>query len=168
MNLFLARHGEAVATGGVVLRDADRPLSVRGEEDAALMGRVLARICPNLQMVVTSPLLRAVRTGEIMGNEIGSHPVFSVTNHLAPGFRHKSLLDELMLLASDGDILAVGHQPDLSAFIAFLVSGAADASVGMPPGAVARLTVRPGRARHSATLEWLLTPQLAKSVLIAG
>ncbi|MBP1647501.1 MAG: hypothetical protein H6Q30_946, partial [Bacteroidetes bacterium] len=38
MNLYLARHSEAVATGGSVVRDADRPLSVRGEEDAALMG----------------------------------------------------------------------------------------------------------------------------------
>lgn len=168
MNLFLARHGEAVATGGAILRDAERPLSVRGEEDAALMGRALAQICPNLEMVVTSPLLRAVRTGEIMGNEIMSHPIFSVTNHLAPGFRPKSLLDELLLLAADGNILAVGHQPDLSAFIAFLISGSGDASVGMPPGAVARLTVRPGRNRESAVLEWLLTPQLAKSLLLAG
>ena len=123
MNLYLARHGEAVATGGSVVRDADRPLSARGEEDAALMGRFLARICPALGMVLTSPLLRAVRTGEIMGNEISSHPVFSVSNQLAPGFRPKSLYEELVRLSGDGDILAVGHQPDLSGFIAYLISG---------------------------------------------
>jgi phosphohistidine phosphatase len=168
MNLYLARHGEAVATGGPIVRDAERPLSVRGEEEAVLMGRVLAQICPALELVVTSPLLRAVRTGEIMGNEIATHPIFSVTNHLAPGFRHKSLLEELLMLAGDGDILAVGHQPDLGTFIAFLISGSGDASVAMPPGAVARLTVQPGRARPGASLDWLLTPQLAKGVVLAG
>ncbi len=168
MNLFLARHGEAVATGGSVVRDADRPLSVRGEEEAVLMGRVLAQICPALEMVITSPLLRAVRTGEIMGNEITDHAIFTVSNHLAPGFRHKNLYDELVMLCGDGDVLAVGHQPDLSAFIAYLISGSASASVAMVPGAVARLTIQTGKSRPDAALDWLLTPQIAKSLVIAG
>ena len=168
MNLYLARHSEALATGGSVVRDADRPLSVRGEEDAALMGRLLARICPTLEMVITSPLLRAVRTGEIMGNEISSHPIFSASNHLAPGFRHKALYEELVMLSGDGNVLAVGHQPDLSAFIAYLISGSSAASVAMPPGAVARLTVRAGKTRPDASLEWLLTPELAKIMIVTG
>ena len=151
-----------------VVRDADRPLSVRGEEDATLMGRILAQICPALEMVVTSPLLRAVRTGEIIGNEISSHPIFKVSNHLAPGFRHKNLYDELALLCGDGDVLAVGHQPDLSGFIAYLISGPAAASVAMAPGAVARLTVQPGKSRPDATLEWLLTPHVVRSLALAG
>jgi phosphohistidine phosphatase len=154
--------------GGTIVRDADRPLSVRGEEDAVLMGRILAQICPDLELVVTSPLVRAVRTGEILGSETSSHPVFSVSNHLAPGFRHKNLYDELTMLCANGDVLAVGHQPDLSAFIAYLIAGHAPASVAMPPGAVARLTVQPGRSRPDATLDWLLTPQVAKSLASVG
>ncbi len=150
------------------MRDADRPLSVRGEEDATVMGRVLAQLCPTLELVVTSPLLRAVRTGEIMGSEISSHPVFSVSNHLAPGFRHKNLYEELVMLCGDGDVLAVGHQPDLSGFIAFLISGSASATVAMAPGAVARLTVQKGKSRPDATLDWLLTPQVVRSLALAG
>ncbi len=168
MNLYLARHGEAVATGGSIARDADRPLSVRGEDDAVLMGRVLARLCPGLEMVVTSPLVRAVRTGEIVGSEISSHPIIKVSNHLAPGFRHKSLYDELVMLCGDRDVLAVGHQPDLSGFIAYLISGSSSALVAMAPGAVARLTVQKGKTRPDGTLEWLLTPQVARSLAIGG
>jgi phosphohistidine phosphatase len=168
MNLYLARHGEALATGGSIARDADRPLSVRGEEEATMMGRVLSQICPALEMVVTSPLLRAVRTGEIMGNEISSHPIFTASNLMAPGFRHKNLYDELVMLCGDGDVLAVGHQPDLSAFIAYLISGANSATVAMAPGAVARLTVKTGKNRPDATLDWLLTPQVAKCLTLVG
>jgi phosphohistidine phosphatase len=164
MNLYLVRHGEAVPTGGSVGRDADRPLSVRGEEEATLMGRILAEICPALEKVITSPLLRCVRTGEIMGNEISRHPIFSVSNHLAPGFRNKTLYDELVMRCGDGDVLAVGHQPDLSGFIAYLIAGSTSASVTMVPGAVARLTVKTGKSRPDAALEWLLTPQVAKSL----
>ena len=168
MNLYLARHGEAIATGGSIVRDADRPLTVRGEEDAVLMGRILAQICPSLEMVITSPLIRAVRTGEIMGNEITTHPIFTVSNHLAPGFRPKSLYDELVMLSGDGDVLAVGHQPDLSGFIAYLISGSASAVVAMAPCAVARLTVQTTKSRPDAALEWLLTPQVAKSLTLVG
>ena len=168
MNLYLTRHGEALATGGTIMRDADRPLSVRGEEDAALMGRVLAQLCPALEMVITSPLVRAVRTGEIMGNEISSHPIFKLSNHLSPGFRHKNLYEELVMLCGDGDVLAVGHQPDLSGFVAFLISNPASARVAMAPGAVARLTVQPGKVRPDATLEWLLTPQVARFLALGG
>jgi phosphohistidine phosphatase len=170
MNLYLARHGEAVATGGSVVRDADRPLSARGEEDAALMGRVLVRICPSLAMVITSPLVRAVRTGEIMGKQIGSHPVFSVSEHLSPGFRFKNLYDELLTRCGDHDVLAVGHQPDLSGFIAYMISGSASspATVAMVPGAIALLSVRGGKTRPDAALEWLLTPQVAKSLILPG
>lgn len=168
MNLYLARHGEAIATGGSIVRDADRPLTVRGEEDAVLMGRILAQVCPTLEMVITSPLVRAVRTGEIMGNEITTHPIFTVTNHLAPGFRPKNLYDELVMLCGDGDILAVGHQPDLSSFIAYLISGSASAVVSMAPCAVARLTVQTTKSRPDATLEWLLTPQVARSLTLVG
>jgi phosphohistidine phosphatase SixA len=169
MNLYLVRHGEAIATGGAVVRDADRPLSLRGEEEAVLMGRTLARIGPGLEKVITSPILRAVRTGEIMGNEISSHPVFTVSNHLAPGFRYKNLYDELVAYCGDGDALAVGHQPDLSGFIAYLITGSSSspASVAMVPGAVALLTVRAGKSRPDAVLEWLLTPQVAKSLILA-
>ena len=170
MILYLARHGEAEPTGGSIARDADRPLSARGEEDAMFMGRALACISPSLTMVITSPLVRAVRTGEIMGKEIGSQPVFSVSNQLAPGFRFKSLYEELLALGGSGEALAVGHEPDLSGFIAYLISGSASspATVAMPPGAVARLSVRGGKTRPDAALEWLLTPQVVRSLMKAG
>ena len=78
MNLYIARHAEALALGGTIVRDADRRLSPRGEDDAALMGRALARLDPDVDIIVTSPLVRSIETGEIVVSEIaGKYTAFS-------------------------------------------------------------------------------------------
>ena len=162
MNLYLIRHAEAMPVGGMVTRDADRRLSPRGEDDAALMGRALFLLDPDVKIIVTSPLVRAIETGEIIGKEIGDHPVMHVSEHLAPGFNDKSLFQELQLLGAGSSIIAVGHQPDMSDFVSFLIAGSLSASVAMAAGSVAKLVVDgPDPQGH---LAWLLTPEAVRSL----
>jgi phosphohistidine phosphatase len=164
MNIYLIRHTEAVPVGGTIARDADRTLSARGEADAALMGEALARIDPGLDVVVTSPLARAVRTGEIIGSKITHHPVLHVSEHLAPGFHHRTLMQELVSLGGGGSIIAVGHQPDLTNFISFFIAGSSYAAIAMETGAIAHIAMRPDGSRSEAHLRWILTPDIVKSL----
>lgn len=164
MNLYLARHAEAVPVGGRILRDADRILSAAGEDDALRMGRALAKIDPSINIVTTSPLLRAIHTGEIIGHEVSSHPIFHVTEHLAPGFREKTLLETLHALSGGGSVVAVGHQPDMSAFVSYLIADATSAAVAFPPGAVACVRIKQIATHPEAHLLWLLTPDVVKSL----
>jgi len=160
VNLYIVRHAEALPVGGIITRDADRKLSPRGEEDAALMGRALAHLDPNLEIIVTSPLRRAIETGEIMGEEISDHPIMRVTGHLAPGLSANALLRELIALSAGSSIVAIGHQPDMSSFISHLIANNQEASVAMSTGAVAKLVLE--GSRPQAYLSWLLTPDAAK------
>ncbi|MBM2846904.1 MAG: phosphohistidine phosphatase SixA [Bacteroidetes bacterium] len=165
MNLYIVRHAEALPVGGIIARDAERKLSPRGGEDAALMGRALAHLDPNLEIIVTSPLRRAIETGEIMGKEISDHPTMRVSEHLAPGLNARALLRELLALSAGSSIAVVGHQPDMSNFISYLITGGQEASVAMSAGAVAKLILED--SRHRAYLGWLLTPDAVK-VLFTG
>ena len=165
MNLYVMRHAEALPVGGIVTRDADRHLSPRGEEDAALMGRALAHLDVNVDIVVTSPLVRAIDTGEIIGKEISDHPIIHVSAHLAPGFSHNTLFRELLSLSAGGSIVAIGHQPDVSSFISFLIAEGQEASVAMSPGSIAKLVLE--GSRPHAYLSWLLTPESVR-VLYSG
>ncbi|MFN0157470.1 MAG: phosphohistidine phosphatase SixA [Bacteroidota bacterium] len=160
MNLYLVRHAEAVALGGIIRRDFDRPLSTVGEADAEIVGKSLVRLDPNINVVVTSPLVRAVQTGGIIGRAISRNPIFHVSEHLAPGFRQKSLLDELVALSGDGSIAAVGHQPDMSMFVSYLLSGTSH--VAFQPGSVAGLKVKASRAESH--LLWLLSPEIIRGI----
>jgi len=164
MHIYLVRHTEAVPVGGMITRDADRTLSVRGEADAALMGTALARVEPGLNIVVTSPLARAVRTAEIIGGQITQHPVLHVSEHLAPGFNHRSLMQQLVSLSGGGSIIAVGHQPDLTNFISYLIAGSSYATIAMETGAIASIALRPEGGRSEAYLRWILTPEVVKNL----
>jgi len=162
MNLFIVRHAEALPVGGIVTRHADRHLSPRGEEDAELMGRALTYLDPSVEIVVTSPIVRAIETGEIIGKKISDHPIMHVSEHLAPGVSNNALFRELLALSVGSNIVAVGHQPDMSNFISFLIATGNEASIAMSAGAIAKLVVE--GSRPQAYLSWLLTPEAVKSL----
>jgi phosphohistidine phosphatase len=162
MNLYIVRHAEALPVGGTITRDADRRLSPRGEDDAALIGRALAHLDRNVEIIVTSPLARAIETGEIIGKEISDHPIMYVSKHLSPGNSHNALFRELLSLGAGANIIAVGHQPDMSGFISFLIVGNQEAAVAMSAGSIAKLVLE--GSRPQAHLSWLLTPDAVKSL----
>ena len=160
MNLYLVRHADAMPVGGVVTRDSERRLSPRGEEDALLMGRALALLDPRVDVIVTSPLVRAIETGEIIGKEVSNHPIMHVSEHLAPGFNGSALFRELLTLGAGSTIVAVGHQPDMSDFVSFLIAGSQPASVAMAAGSIAKLVVE--ESQPQGHLAWLLTPDTVR------
>lgn len=165
MNLYVVRHADALPVGGIVTRDADRRLSPRGEGDAGLMGRALAHLDPNVDIIVTSPLVRAIETGEVIGRQLSDHPIMHVSEHLAPGFNHQALFHELLVFSAGESIVAVGHQPEMSAFISFLIAGNHEAAVGMSPGSIAKIVLE--GSRPTGYLSWLLTPDIVR-VLFTG
>jgi len=162
--LYLVRHAEAVPVGGMIHRDADRPLSPRGEDDAVLMGKAVANLCRDVGLILTSPLVRAVRTGEIFRNNYTPPVVARTSDNLAPGFRYKALLEELSGQRTIPAIIAIGHQPDLSAFIAYLVADGSPAAVAMASAAVAKLSIPDGDPAAGAQLLWLLTPEVVRTI----
>ncbi len=159
MTVYLVRHGEAESVGPAVSRDADRKLTGLGAATAKLMGQVLSRIDPQIDAILTSPLLRAQQTGEILRHELHDQPVLNVSENLSPGFQQKELLRELLSNDADSRIVAVGHQPDLSRLIGFLIADSPLVAVAMAPLALAKIDIEGRPPDHRAQLSWLLTPE---------
>ncbi len=166
MNIYLVRHGEAVPHGSAVALDADRPLSSKGEEDALAVGCALAAIDPEISTILTSPLLRAADTGTIIAKQFNGRAAVRASVNLAPGFSHKALLEELLALGSSAHVVAVCHQPDIGAFLSFLIADTSRAAVAFTPGSVAAVTLTPTGSQIEAQLRWLLTPELAAVLLL--
>jgi phosphohistidine phosphatase len=158
MNLYLVRHSEALSIGGAVLRDADRPLSPRGEHDAAIVGRLLAMVEPSVRMIGCSPLVRAQQTATILASQFSTAPAVHPWPVLAPGIDMRVVLTELMEHA-EGSLILVAHQPDLTEFISWLIADGA-AEMAFPPGAVASLVLSTTSAAGAARLQWIVPPVL--------
>jgi phosphohistidine phosphatase len=160
MILCLVRHADAATVGETMVRDADRPLTAAGEEAAARLGTFLGTAERGIGLVLCSPLLRARQTADLVAAHHPGRPAVRATETLAPGFSRRRLLEEILALAEEGPLAAIGHQPDIGALISFLISGSIGVSVVVPPGSAAKITFAGTPDRPDGRLDWLLSPDL--------
>jgi phosphohistidine phosphatase len=114
MDLILWRHAEAQdAEEGA--DDLQRPLTARGEKQAARMAAWLDRLLPEGTRILCSPARRCEQTVLALGRKYKSR------QELAPGARPADLLEAAQWPAAKQAVLLVGHQPELGETIAQLL-----------------------------------------------
>jgi phosphohistidine phosphatase SixA len=161
MHLYLVRHGEAEAIGGAAKHDGERALSLVGIQQVNAMALLLSEVDPSISLILTSSLKRAVQTGEAIRQHLPSSPELRMTAHLNPGFTPADLIAELSISGSES-VVAIGHQPDMSGFISYLITKS-HASVEMGTSSVACIELALHSARPDARLRWLYSPELQQA-----
>ena len=153
MILYFLRHGEAES--GVGGSGDDRRLTPSGEAAMHAAGPLLRRLNLRPDVILSSPLPRAVRTAELVAEFVGGGPV--ADDRLRPGATWGSFARAIADHADARRMLFVGHEPDLSSTVE-LLTGAA--SVRMRTGGIACVefpgTPEPG----GGELAWLIDPDL--------
>jgi phosphohistidine phosphatase len=124
--LWLLRHADAEPHG--TRPDAERRLTERGERQARLAGRALARMGVEFEALLTSPKERSLQTATLAAQALGGG--FEVRESLAGGFDAGQALAEMAGLEADGWLLAVGHEPDFSNIVAELTGARVDLKKG--------------------------------------
>ncbi len=102
--IYLLRHGDAEEGDG---DDAARRLTEKGERQARIAGQALAALDAKIDTCLASPKARAAETARLACQALGVEP------ETASELRGDSF-DALALTAGRGDVLMVGHEPDLS------------------------------------------------------
>ena len=155
MDLILLRHGKAedqAASGG----DRERALVAKGFAQAARAGALLkgAGLLPDL--VLSSPLRRARETAETFCTAAGLDGPL-IQPWLASGMRAENALIELQAFANFRRVAIVGHEPDLSSLIEWLL-GATGGSIDIKKGSLTCVEFSPPRSR--GRLLFLVPPAL--------
>lgn len=161
MNLYLMRHGLAVERGAPGYEsDRERPLTSKGEHKVQRLAEAIVRMGLSFDAILSSPLVRARQTADVLIEEMEAKQKVQLTDHLAPGGSAKELVTFVQgLPGSPQDILLVGHKPDLDQLTSLLLTGGEDVVVVFKKGGLCKLTVEYLRAGRCAILEWLLTPR---------
>lgn len=158
MQLYLLRHGIA-EEGGWNTPDHARRLTPEGIEQMHAEAEALRRMNLKLDLILSSPLVRARQTAEIVANALEMRERLRNDPRLASGCRLGDLQGIIADYPQAERLMLVGHNPDLSLLTSQLVGGA---NVSLKKGGIARIhidRIEPAKGE----LEWLLTPAILLS-----
>jgi phosphohistidine phosphatase len=136
--------------------DALRPLTAEGEASFRAAAAGLRRIAPTVDVVHSSPYVRAWRTAEILQEEAGWPPP-KRCDALAAVRAPSAAIPIIRAHENGRTIGLVGHEPHLSNLVC-LLTGAT--GVRLKKGGAVCLT----SAGDEAELRWLVTPKILRSL----
>ncbi|MFP6665399.1 MAG: phosphohistidine phosphatase SixA [Deltaproteobacteria bacterium] len=122
--VYLVRHGiaEDCSSSG---EDFDRELTRRGVTQMETVARGLATLGVEPRWILSSPYRRARQTADILCATL-THGGRKTWDELGCGVDEDTLAARLAKLSPDGDILLVGHEPDMGELLSWFLTGRAD------------------------------------------
>jgi phosphohistidine phosphatase len=155
--LYIIRHGIA-ADRGLYAQDGDRPLTEAGRAKTTAIARRLVSLDLTVDCILTSPLLRAQQTAQIL-QDAGLSDRLEPWPHLAPGGSLPAALAELSD-RPESTLALVGHEPDLGEWVETLVWGAPKQHLVVKKAGVLGVQLPDaGSAMGESQLFWLTPPR---------
>ena len=152
MQLYFLRHGEADWPGWTK-PDDERPLTDFGKKEVRQVAKFLNRLKVKPDLIVTSPLPRALQTAEVAAEQLKTK--LRQDEALEPGFGISQLRTVLKRHRSKV-LMLVGHEPDFSSVISALTG----ASLKLSKAGVALVDTDP--EAEEGRLLWLFPPKFAR------
>jgi len=162
MEIYFLRHANAGEPKLSRAKDEQRPLDDLGIEQCHAVGRALSALDLELDVLISSPLLRARQTAAIVAEELGHKDEIVLDEALRPEAGYEKF-EELLARHKDSDaIMVVGHNPSQTEFLNQLVSGSATEAIELKKCAVARVDKK--ESSQPATLKWLMPPKVVRAI----
>jgi phosphohistidine phosphatase len=160
--LYVVRHDLAEERGEAWPDDTKRPLTEEGMQRMRRASRSLARIGIEIDVVLTSPLVRTRQTAEIFASAFSPHPAVVNLDALAPEGGAAAVIAELEKYAKKKRIALVGHEPGVGELGARLIG--MRHTMEFKKGAVCRIDVDTLPPKGPGALRWFLSPKLLKNL----
>ena len=162
MKLYILRHGDAAEHGDPRYKETERPLTPKGIKRTKLLAHALRRMDVKFDAVLSSPLVRARQTAELIVKGMQLEPGrLKLTDHLTPDGSMEELVHEISAIRpAPESVLLTGHEPYLSGFISLLCTGGPGLHLIFKKGALCRLDVEEPSCHKCASLDWLVQPRL--------
>jgi len=153
---YFLRHGIAAEPDAWTGSDYDRPLTREGRERMAREARAIGELGFDFELIVTSPLVRARETAEILADRLAMRDRVVQDPRLGGGFNQERLAAMLGERPTVQSIVLVGHEPTMSATIGRVIG---NASIELKKAALAGIELFDPSAPHG-TLICLIPPRV--------
>ena len=160
--IYLIRHGVAEARGASWPDDTKRPLTRDGISRMEKAARGLARLDIDVDVILSSPLVRARQTADIVSAALNGHPPIVNTDALAPGGDAGTVVTALEKHSRKKRIALVGHEPGLGELAARLIGSRH--AIELKKGAVCRVDVDEIPPGGPGNLRWMVPSKFLRAV----
>jgi len=164
MDAIFIRHGKAGDRDPARWPDDDlRPLTREGAAEMKAVCRALRRLGVTFEFLVTSPLLRARQTAEVVAAAYDWKEPPQEADVLGHDCTGPNVVKLLARFPPDATVALVGHEPALSRLVAQFIGRSGDAAIELKKGGVAGVEWEGPAALGTGTLSFVLKPgQLRK------
>ncbi len=162
VQLYLIRHGVAEPKGEAWPDDRKRPLTDAGMKQMRKVARGLRRLGTEIDLVLTSPLVRTVQTADIVSAVFETKPDVLTTSALAPRAPYTALLTELARHERYARIALVGHEPSSGDVARHLLK--AGRRIDFKKGGVCRIDVDALPPSGRGDLRWFVPPDILRQI----
>lgn len=146
MELFILRHGDAEKG----YPDSQRQLSDQGRQQVIKQAQQHSQSLATIESVITSPLIRAGQTAELVISQASIHCQPQIADCLLPNAQ-VARVEQLLEKNNSQRLLLVGHLPLLDQLINYFVG---DSVARMATASLASLSMNHAY-RGLATLNWI-------------
>lgn len=167
MEIYIIRHGDAIDRHDPrVSGDAMRWLTEAGRDEVAISARLLKSLGVTPDLVLTSPMVRARQTAEIITALIGPNSGPEVSEELVYGGSLAGVVSDVLDRSRPRQIVLAGHMPSVGALVGYLAWQRPEIGVPFRTGEVCRIDL-PDDAPHPGygDLRWLIPPKIAQKLL---
>lgn len=166
LKVFIVRH--ALAEDRDVfqktnLPDSARPLLPKGEKQMQEMAKAIKKMVGQVDLIATSPYLRAQQTADILQKTFKRAGVFEM-QELTPGASVLKTLRAIQKIGRAETILLVGHEPHLGRFLSFVLTGSTRNLFDIKKGGVALIEFANRIDKKQAKLKCFLQPSQVKKI----
>ena|SRR5579872_1087554 len=163
MIVYFIRHASAGERLDNPTKDEKRPLDEEGVLQCRSMGRILAAFEVRPDVILSSPLKRAVQTASSVANELGHEGKIFLEDALRPEARFEDFLEALRAHIRAESVIVVGHRPSIDEFVSRILGSQAGTrpAVTMKKGTVAKVDLE---RRLRGTLQWCITPRMVRAI----
>lgn len=153
---YFLRHGAAGDRETWEGTDFERPLTPDGRKRIAREARTIADLKLGLVRIITSPLVRARQTAEIVAGELDLKDALIEDTRIDIEFSTERLANVLHDYRDANAILLVGHEPSMSTVMGELIGGA---NIDFKKGGLACVEIDSFSPLQGRLL-WLAAPKL--------
>ena len=164
MRLYLLRHAIAAPHDPALWSDdRERPLTAEGIRRMKRGARGLRRLGMRFDLILSSPLTRALETARIVLAAGGGNPDLRLLKPLAPGGGTGGVLAALTGLPPQSRVLLVGHEPDLGRLAAgLLLDRRGEMPLAFKKGGLCRIDTEGAPRLGNGRVVFHLTPRILR------